>query len=366
MYTYDEKPIQRVKTYIVHDFVKTADGKTGEEYTESATKEDKFLWKSARDIQKHKIKKGLEKGKTEANREIGNIPGRSDNGWRDIYKKAEDLGINESLILISHGAVAEDGVFRFGGDKDGNGGYSASELAEYINANSLLPDGYSGMIYLDGCQTGEKLFENKTKSFVDYFAMELGKNRRLGNFGVKGNIGEARTIGEGDVVGDHLANDSETGEYVELTYENLQQFLDNLDRYLKKIPVGQENEKQKKYREFYEQYKSAYKQFLGAQPRLEESFLRKLGGKHFADFSGLYVRGKFMKHFVTRDEAAPEVSEGEESQAMSMQPTSEAKSIISIIKDRNKKKIFQPQPPFYPFGNSKRPPGQPFYGFGGY
>jgi len=101
------------------------------------------------------------------------------------------MQINETLILVSHGAryIPIFG-YRFPGG-----------LAQRLYNANILPLGYSGEIYLDGCHTGEpgpfgRLGDGS--SFAERFKVALNNlananNHALGQFTVKGNLGAART-----------------------------------------------------------------------------------------------------------------------------------------------------------------------------
>lgn len=104
------------------------------------------------------------------------------------------LDKNEDMIIVSHGVRPLVGflrVFALG---------SPAKLASRII--SIIPDSYTGEIYLDGCYTGEptalinpKL--NDGTSFAECFGKKLvkllKKSGKNANFTVKGNLGAAKT-----------------------------------------------------------------------------------------------------------------------------------------------------------------------------
>lgn len=370
MYIYEEKPIQRVKTYIVHDFVRKTDKR--KEYTESNIPKDQILWENARDIQEYMIEKSLGKGKREQNRAIGNIL-VSDADESKFFNK-EDIGKEEPLIFVGHGVEVLKGTqehkLLFGvNGADGTKGYTASQLAVVVRG--LLPDGYSGMIYLDGCHTGEKLFENKKKSFVDYFAMELGKDTRLGNFVVKGNIGAAHTEGKDRSSGQESS--VEPGEYVKITKENVQQFIDNIREIIRELPGEEQGIKYKKfdnwYHEFYEKHSGSPRDMIDIKGRLKDYnfpvFEDLFAFSDYAKASTLYVKGKAVRHFTTRDSAMKDGSIEGQGPTVSERPT----ALIDIGKKPGnlvKPKVPGPgravnpavfKPPFISSGSSKIPWG---------
>lgn len=102
------------------------------------------------------------------------------------------VGINETLILVSHGARYVP-IFAY---------RTPGWLARDIFNSNILPIGYSGQIYLDGCHTGEPGLLGSLRdgtSFAEKFKSELiGLSHAIyGNFTVKGNLGAAMTSGWG-------------------------------------------------------------------------------------------------------------------------------------------------------------------------
>lgn len=101
------------------------------------------------------------------------------------------IGIHEKLILVSHG-FRYIPIFAF---------RTPSMLARKVFNSNILPFGYDGQIYLDGCHTGEPGFLGTLRdgsSFAEKFKNELLRlsNRGVnmyGNFTVKGNLGTANT-----------------------------------------------------------------------------------------------------------------------------------------------------------------------------
>jgi hypothetical protein len=108
-----------------------------------------------------------------------------------INTGTSNIGTNELLIIVSHGSLSiSESLFA---------GNNAGNLAEIIS--KILPDNYSGQIYLDGCNTGLKpgmdgIFRS---SYAEEFKEHLKtyfftKYNKITNFTVKGNLGEAVTM----------------------------------------------------------------------------------------------------------------------------------------------------------------------------
>lgn len=103
-----------------------------------------------------------------------------------------ELTINETLILVSHGS---NPLPIFGPIF---GKYNPKGLATRLLKKGIIPTGYSGLIYINGCNTanGKKDYNDGT-SFISLFKNEMVNiftENQLGTFHVKGNLGEASTI----------------------------------------------------------------------------------------------------------------------------------------------------------------------------
>lgn len=109
---------------------------------------------------------------------------------------ANQLGINELLLIVSHGAR----YFPFFALK------TPALLANELYFSGIFPAGYFGRIYLDGCHTGEPGFGGHLgdgSSYAERFKLALtnlsvthggvGIYPLLGAFTVKGNLGTAVT-----------------------------------------------------------------------------------------------------------------------------------------------------------------------------
>ncbi|WP_291528279.1 hypothetical protein [Bacteroides sp. UBA939] len=102
------------------------------------------------------------------------------------------IGVNETLIIVSHGARYVP-IFAF---------RTPAMLARGIFNSRILPVGYSGQIYLDGCHTGEPGLLGTLgdgSSYAEKFKRELRNLSGMetpsiyGDFTVKGNLGAAMT-----------------------------------------------------------------------------------------------------------------------------------------------------------------------------
>lgn len=111
------------------------------------------------------------------------------------FSNAGNIGIDETIIIVSHG-MRYIPIFAY---KTPRG------LASEVFNSQILPIGYSGQIYLDGCHTGEPgLFGDlgDGSSFVEKFKQELLNLSNhgvplYGDFKVKGNLGAAMTASYG-------------------------------------------------------------------------------------------------------------------------------------------------------------------------
>lgn len=127
---------------------------------------------------------------------------------------------DELLILVSHGIR----YLRLFANKTPKG------LAKEVFNSNILPIGYYGQIYLDGCHTGEpKPFGHlgDGSSFAEKFKHELQKLSdmgvpRYGNFTVKGNLGAALTQHGGNLHGtEWIEGDKRTLRLIDENIENM-------------------------------------------------------------------------------------------------------------------------------------------------
>ena len=136
-------------------------------------------------IEDSAINSGKRRVKEGTNMEIGT--------FKDL-EKGLLIGEKEDILLVSHGSAPS---FFF---KSQFADYSAKNLAKKIF--KILPNGYNGLIYLDGCYTGKpyKKIDDGT-SFAERFGNALVKlaslNKKRMKFRVKGNLGSAGTNGDG-------------------------------------------------------------------------------------------------------------------------------------------------------------------------
>ncbi|EEG73635.1 hypothetical protein CLOHYLEM_06317 [[Clostridium] hylemonae DSM 15053] len=195
MYRYDSKkqrtsqPIQRLKTYTIQDFTVSA------AVPHTVTPLDANLMTNAQNIDARKRVRPRDAAFAPKN--IGFIPSKGSAAVHAGIQNLQGIAPAESLILVSHGEPPESAVL------EGEfGGYRAGELALLLQFNNILPANYSGEIYLDGCDTGQRFQNQQGTSYIEHFKQELqaayaAANVNLGNFTVKGNIGEAVTTAAG-------------------------------------------------------------------------------------------------------------------------------------------------------------------------
>lgn len=208
-----QRPIQRVKTYLVHDFIEQ--GYQNYFQTHGNLKAmmsqapnlftDTSFPETALAVTRHNEMKRNPRLSTPS--ALGYI--NDGKKWGDrpplVYKK---LKSDERLILFGHGST------------DNFGGYTPHHLAKYVSQYNLLPANYSGDIYLDGCNTGTEIHSaSYARKFIQALLRTSGK--MLGLFSVTGNIGETATQEDG----------FETKDYVKINISNLPQFNENYKRY---------------------------------------------------------------------------------------------------------------------------------------
>ena len=215
--------------------------------------------------------------------------------FKDL-KKENKIGINEDILLVSHGSAP--GFFF----KSQFADYSAKNLAEKIF--KLLPEQYSGLIYLDGCFTGLPYKNQKGSSFVERFGnalvnMGIMKKKEM-SFKVKGNLGSAGTEKNGK-------------ETIEIDEKNKDLIIKNLEskitkEYLKKtfsresslIPFlfkEKENETTPLLKDFfkknYNELCAATKQFIysNVSPEEKENLCN-----NWIEF--IYAKKSDLKHLI--------------------------------------------------------------------
>lgn len=218
MYVYRSKeqkssqPIQRLKTYTIQDFTVSA----AAPYT--VTPLDARLMADAQHIDARK--RILHRDAAFAPKRIGYIPSKGSAAEQAGIQHLQPIVPAESLILVGHGgppvSAVLEGTF---------GNYRAGELALLFEINNILPVGYSGEIYLDGCDTGQRFLNQQGTSYIEHFKQELkaayfAAGVNLGNFTVKGNIGEAYTQVSGR-------------ERVDVSAVNMDQFNDRVGELLR-------------------------------------------------------------------------------------------------------------------------------------
>lgn len=218
MYIYKSKeqkssqPIQRLKTYTIQDFTVSAAAPF------TVTPLDAQLMTDAQHIDARK--RVLHRDAAFVPKRIGYIPSRGSAAEQAGIQYMDPIAPAESLILVGHGeapvSAAQEGTF---------GDYRAGELALLFEVNNILPVGYSGEIYLDGCDTGQRFLNQQGTSYIEHFKQELqaaylAASVNLGNFTVKGNIGEALTQVAGR-------------ERIDISAVNMDQFNDKVGELLR-------------------------------------------------------------------------------------------------------------------------------------
>lgn len=105
-------------------------------------------------------------------------------------KKSRGLDVAEPLILVAHGG--EPQLQKDGTIKGEFGDRAPSKLASDILP--ILPDNYSGEVFLNGCYTGKRInFNQQGTSYMERFAVELIRFKPSFSGIVKGNLGTAST-----------------------------------------------------------------------------------------------------------------------------------------------------------------------------
>jgi hypothetical protein len=104
------------------------------------------------------------------------------------------LGRSERLIVVAHGAPPKEAGLLWSG-LPRMGGYEPQPFAAVLV--KILPEGYSGTIYLDGCYTGRRLAYRPGTSFIELCAAALAVLRPGLDVSVSGNIGISRTNEDG-------------------------------------------------------------------------------------------------------------------------------------------------------------------------
>lgn len=104
------------------------------------------------------------------------------------------LGRSERLIVVAHGAPPKEAGLLWSG-LPRMGGYEPQPFAAMLV--KILPEGYSGTIYLDGCYTGRRLAYRRGTSFIELCAAALAVLRPGLDVNLSGNIGISRTNDDG-------------------------------------------------------------------------------------------------------------------------------------------------------------------------
>lgn len=100
------------------------------------------------------------------------------------------VGGNENLILVSHASMPHGAVL------PNFGGYNPTALANRLNVSGLLPNPYTGEIYIDGCNTARDEPGHPNTSYISLFDIAL-RNLGYTQHRVKGNLGLAATQPDG-------------------------------------------------------------------------------------------------------------------------------------------------------------------------
>lgn len=295
-------PIQMIKTYVLHDFI--VEGQDSEVRPKTpppfSPDDQDNIFKSAYEhthifgdaikINQHKHNKAIEHHKSSGQpREVGHLPFFQEPMPQP--NRRDEIEEDEDLILIGHGEPTQDD-FVFGT-------YTAEQLTDYIQRHQLLPNGYMGSIYLDGCRTGEKIAGNEKTPYTKFFGKELLKKMpNLGNFSVKGNIGEALT--------------KNNGEYVKINHDNFEQFYKNCIKY---VDGTGKPEKKGAFEQFVRNTRpgSIHKLFdheLGGAVSEIKTVVRDIEAEAGIE-KCLFVRGKTVKYRLTRQELERKVNSSE-------------------------------------------------------
>ena len=221
----------------------------------------------------------------------------------------ELLNKNENMIIVSHGARPLVGFLRYFAVG------SPEKLASRIV--SIIPDGYTGEIYLDGCHTGEPtaLFNPKLNdgtSFAECFGKELvkllKKSKKNASFRVKGNLGSAITTDEGkekielDEKSRDLAKQREA--LINSSIENVQTTIGGKDSLGRRNAIRLSKSQQEDYRKaldisLYNKKTSedAHKQIEAAKYRIKHEERDSKGNRIYDSVSGSAT--KMIYHFST-------------------------------------------------------------------
>ncbi|MDL2309818.1 DUF4157 domain-containing protein [Parabacteroides sp. OttesenSCG-928-B22] len=181
--------IQRVRVYTIEDKTWLGDLKKTHLTIDAARIHVRQLLKEHK-VYKDKNELRQEVIDTVDDKATGKIPAQIYDISKEKKGYIDEMEINESLILVSHGGppmLVFNPIF---------GDYSPKKLAQLLYDTKIIPVGYSGEIYIDGCNTarGKKSYDDGT-SFIHLFKKKMQKKfkNKIGNFTVKGNLGFAST-----------------------------------------------------------------------------------------------------------------------------------------------------------------------------
>lgn len=166
-------PVQRVRTIVI----------------EQTPNRPTHLTQDATLVHMHKVLRQIRFGANGGNPQIA-----INNSYLGTFNNpGNQMQINETLILVSHGLR----YLPFFGFR------TPYFLARKLFNSNILPVGYQGEIYLDGCYTGEPGpfgHLGDGSSFAERFKVALNNlynNNPLGQFTVKGNLGATWTSPQG-------------------------------------------------------------------------------------------------------------------------------------------------------------------------
>lgn len=166
-------PVQRVRTIVI----------------EQTPNRPTHLTQDAGLVHRHKVLRQIGFGANGGNPQIA----INNNYLGTFNNPGNQMQINETLILVSHGLR----YLPFFGFR------TPYFLARKLFNSNILPVGYQGEIYLDGCYTGEPGpfgHLGDGSSFAERFKVALNNlynNNPLGQFTVKGNLGATWTSPQG-------------------------------------------------------------------------------------------------------------------------------------------------------------------------
>lgn len=93
----------------------------------------------------------------------------SPNTFGQIYQifkgQIPQLGLNENLFIIAHGAFADKSGNPVIGDKDMQRPFALNGIELWENIRNIFPPGYSGNIYIDACESADH--DDEVFSFIE-------------------------------------------------------------------------------------------------------------------------------------------------------------------------------------------------------